>query len=113
MLGYFKIAGPTLVYQDNTAAISLSSGGVSHKRSKHFGLEFDALREYIQLGEMKIKYKPTDELAADLLTKALGPAKFIIFRDLMMGSERVQNYFINDVRVGGSEVRWGPVFTRL
>ena len=71
VLAYFKNIPPTLVYQDNTAAISLSTKGTCHKRSKHFGLEFDMFREYVRLKEMEIKYISTDELVADLLTKAL------------------------------------------
>jgi hypothetical protein len=41
-LGYFggKIP-PTELYQDNTSAITLATSGTKHKRSKHFGIEFD------------------------------------------------------------------------
>ena len=92
-LGYFKGFGPTKVYQDNQAAITLSTGGPVHRRSKHFGLEFDLFREYVALGEMEIKYKPTGELIADLLTKPLPPSKFISFRDQMMGGPEVQGHF--------------------
>jgi len=40
-LRYFPVVPPTVVYQDNTAAIALSTGAPKHKRSKHFGIEFD------------------------------------------------------------------------
>ena len=45
------------------------------------------------LGELKIKFLPTDEMVADLLTKPLPPGKFIPFRDHMMGSQDIQNHF--------------------
>src|ERR1700760_2319629 len=35
-----NILPPTKVFQDNRAALLLSAGAPSHKRSKHFGLEF-------------------------------------------------------------------------
>ena len=72
VLGHFDDIKPTLVLQDNTSAISLSTKGTCHKRSKHFGLEFDVFREYVALGELKIQYVPTDDMVADLLTKPLG-----------------------------------------
>ena len=93
VLGFFPELGPTLVYQDNKAAISLSTGGTCHKRSKHFGLEFDMFREYVALGEIKISYLSTEELVADLLTKPLATRKFIGFRDQMMGDTVRQSHF--------------------
>jgi hypothetical protein len=80
-----------VVLQDNKSAIALTQGiKVSNKRSKHFGLEFEVLREYVALGEMTIEYKESSTLVADMLTKALAGPKFISFRDLVMGSEQVR-----------------------
>ena len=45
VLGYFKVNTPTTFYQDNKSAISLSTSGTCHKRSKHFGLEFDRFKQ--------------------------------------------------------------------
>ena len=59
---------PTLVYQDNKSAISLAVVGGNHKRSKHFGIEFDKFREYVEQKEIEIHYKETDLVAADMLT---------------------------------------------
>jgi hypothetical protein len=90
-LGVFKLTGPTVVLQDNKSAIALTQGiKVSNKRSKHFGLEFEVLREYVALGEMTIEYKESSTLVADMLTKALAGPKFISFRDLVMGSGQVR-----------------------
>jgi hypothetical protein len=93
LLGFWENLAPTYVYQDNKSAITLATGGKCHKRSKHFGIEFDIFREYIQLKEMIINYRPTELLAADMLTKPLPPAKFIPFREEVMGDERKQRHF--------------------
>lgn len=86
---------PTRVYQDNKSAITLSTGGTCHKRSKHFGIEFDLFREYVSLGEIRIIYRDTEELAADMLTKSLPPEKFKRFRDEVMGGKDLQEFFSN------------------
>ena len=93
VLRYFADVAATTVYQDNTAAIALSTKAPCHKRSKHFGIEFDMFKEYVQLGEMKIEHMQTDDLTADLLTKALAIDKFQKFRANMMGEESVQLHF--------------------
>jgi hypothetical protein len=95
-LGYFKEFPPTVVKNDNTSSIKLSTGGPCHKRSKHFGIEFDLFRECVSLGEIKLEYIQTDSLAADMLTKNLPPHKFTKFRDEVMGDERLQNFFETD-----------------
>jgi len=82
-------------FQDNKSAIALSVGGVSHKRSKHFGLEFDKFREYVEQREIEIFYKETNLLAADMLTKCLPPEKFKKHRDEIMGGETEQLYFLS------------------
>ena len=70
VLGYKDVTAPTWVHQDNKSAITLSCGPkVSNKRSKHFGLEFEAFREYVTLKEMDIVYRETSDLPADMLTK--------------------------------------------
>ena len=87
-LKLFPHIPPTPIYQDNKSAITLATGGTHHKRSKHFGIEFDALREYVKLGELEIFYRPTENLPADMLTKSLPPEKFKRFREETMGGEK-------------------------
>jgi len=62
-------------------------GGTCHKRSKHFGIEFDKFREYVEQKEIEIFYKETDMLAADMFTKSLPPEKFKRHRDDHGGRE--------------------------
>ena len=92
-LKLFPHIPPTPIYQDNKSAITLATGGTHHKRSKHFGIEFDALREYVKLGELEIFYRPTENLPADMLTKSLPPEKFKRFREETMGGRREQDTF--------------------
>ena len=81
--------------QDNQSAITLSTTGTHHKRSKHFGIEFDYFKESIANGEIKLRYMETGKMLADMLTKSLPRDHFIQFRDLMMGNEQAQKHFDN------------------
>jgi len=101
VLGFFKNFGPTLVFQDNSAAIRLATEYKVHKRSKHFGVEFNSFREYVEKREMEIVHRSTDELAADMLTKSLPADKFIKFRDMVMGDSAMQDFFHPQSRVRG------------
>jgi hypothetical protein len=94
IFGLLRIDEPTTVFQDNKSAITLTQGiKVSNKRSKHFGLEFDCLREYVSLGEMKIVYRETNDLPADMLTKPLPGPKFVQYRNEIMGGPNLQKIF--------------------
>ena len=53
-LSLFKHLPVTVVHNDNKSALSLATGGTCHKRSKHFGIEFDIFRECEQLGEIQV-----------------------------------------------------------
>jgi hypothetical protein len=87
VLRFFETILPLVIFQDN------KSSGTFHKRSKHFGVEFDMFREFVSLKEIVLQHRATDELAADMLTKALPPTKFSKFRDEVMGGEKLQRFF--------------------
>lgn len=96
-LGLFSVSNPTIVYEDNTASITLaSSQGTPHKKSKHFGIEWAFFKEAVELKEVKLMHVGTDVQAADMLTKSLTTPKFAEFRDMVMGGPDLQAIF--DVR---------------
>ena len=75
---------PTIIYQDNKGTISLMKKGGNHKRSKHFTIEFDALRDYVREKEIEIKYMETHSMPADLLTKILSKQAFEKHRNFIL-----------------------------
>lgn len=93
-VGIYKLEGPTVVYEDNQSAISMANNpGVPHKRSKHYGIEFAFFKQSVELGEIVPQYVPTEEQAADMLTKTLSVVKFTEFRDKVMGLKAKQVHF--------------------
>jgi hypothetical protein len=71
---------PTIVYQDNKSTIHMAQYGGNFKRTKHILCKQMYVRERIEQGDLTLKYCPTDEMVADVLTKPLGKASFLKFR---------------------------------
>jgi hypothetical protein len=70
VLGYPQTK-PTTIYEDNSSAISISGSKKIAHRSKHIAIRYHATRDYIQKSWIAVKYCPTGEMLADLLTKPL------------------------------------------
>lgn len=66
---------PTDVYNDNTGALKLSRNAVHHSRTKHVDIRYHFCREHVDV-DVRFKHRPSTRLAADALTKALGPQLF-------------------------------------
>jgi hypothetical protein len=91
---YPVVSVPTIVFEDNTASITMASDlGTPHKRSKHFGIEWAYFKECVELAELTVVHISTEEQPADMLTKPLPSKKFVYFRDMVMGGEKLQYYF--------------------
>ncbi|KAL2888596.1 Retrovirus-related Pol polyprotein from transposon TNT 1-94 [Ceratocystis lukuohia] len=74
----------TLVLGDNQAAIKIAKSLGVKKATKHIDIQHHAIKQWIKEGRIKIGYIPTAKMAADGLTKPLGPQKMPEFR-LMIG----------------------------
>ena len=57
--------------EDNQGVIALAKNPVAHSRMKHIDIRFHYIREAQQEGIINIRYCPTDEMVADLLTKPI------------------------------------------
>ena len=62
---------PTVLYEDNNAAILFADHPGDHRRSKHINTRRHFERETVVNGEISLVYIPTAEPQADGLTKAL------------------------------------------
>jgi hypothetical protein len=75
-----------VLFQDNTAAIQLMHNGMSNsERTRHINIRYFFLTDRIESGELWVTYVPTDQMIADVLTKALKGAKFFFFRAALHG----------------------------
>jgi hypothetical protein len=73
-LGYFQDE-PTVLFEDNQSTIAIARDPQYHARSKHFDVQNHFVREKIENGIIELQYCPTDEMVADIFTKALSRPK--------------------------------------
>ncbi len=74
---------PTLIYADNKGAILLALETVYHSRTKHIDLRYHFIRHHIEQRDLRVEYCPTDNMAADVFTKALARPKLQWMRSLL------------------------------
>lgn len=71
--------GATKIFCDNLSAIAMAKNPVCHGRSKHIDIRHHFIRELVAEGLIELKSCSTEEQVADILTKALPPAKHNYF----------------------------------
>ena len=69
-LGY-PINVPSLLKMDNQSAIAVSKNPEHHSKMKHLSLRLFWLRDAVQDGLISPSFVATEEMAADIFTKAL------------------------------------------
>ena len=75
-LGYGLPSMPVSIKADNQGAIALSTDPKFHSRTKHIDVQWHFVREMVEKGCIRLEYCPTEEMAADGLTKPLEKVKF-------------------------------------
>jgi hypothetical protein len=65
----------TVMLEDNSAAIDIAGDPKHHARVKHMGIRLSFLREAVEKKVIDLKWCPTEEMLADILTKPLPPGK--------------------------------------
>ena len=75
--------GPSIVFEDNQAEISIAQKEEQSKRSKHYAIKAAFLSESYKRGFFRDAKVGTKEQLADAFTKALPRDDFIRFREWM------------------------------
>jgi len=63
--------GATTIMCDNQGCIALAKNPTHHSCTKHIDIQHHFIREKLESGEIGLKYCPTQDMVADVLTKAL------------------------------------------
>ncbi len=62
---------PVLVFVDNQGAIKMAKNDSSSTRTKHIDIQYRFVRDCLAKNLFYVDYCPTQDMAADLLTKPL------------------------------------------
>jgi len=69
--------GPTTIFEDNLAAVTLSQDLTYRGRMRHLDVGHRYVQELASRGEVTVKYVNSADQIADIFTKALPPSDFI------------------------------------
>uniref|UniRef100_A0AAV1UIR5 Uncharacterized protein n=1 Tax=Peronospora matthiolae TaxID=2874970 RepID=A0AAV1UIR5_9STRA len=68
------------IYEDNQGAIALAENPEFHKRTKHIDIRYHFVREKVEKNQVVLQYCPTQDMLADIMTKAIAAPQFTILR---------------------------------
>lgn len=71
-----KQTNSMVIYEDNQSAICMSKNPQFHGRAKHIGIKYHFIREQVEKGTVVLKYCPSKDMVADMLTKGLTKDQF-------------------------------------
>jgi hypothetical protein len=83
LLAELSTVSPTTTYSDSQGAIALIKSGAITARTKHIHIPFLFTHELVASGNIVLEYCHTDNMVADILTKALPREKVEHFVRLM------------------------------
>ena len=75
-----KLDYPVVYHEDNQSAIRVMGEEKETSRLKHIDIKFRFVQDLIQRGIIKLKYIPTTEQVADIMTKGLPVKPFVLHR---------------------------------
>ena len=68
----FPQDGPTKIYEDNQAVLNMVNNSKPTPRARHVDVQYFAIQEWRERGDIELKYIPTEINNSDAGTKALG-----------------------------------------
>jgi hypothetical protein len=77
------VTGPSTLCIDNQSAIAVGKNPEHHGRMKHLNLQHFWLRNAVEDGRILLKYVSTNDMLADILTKALPRVRVVACCDMM------------------------------
>ena len=74
----FSLLHAPVLWCDNISALALASNPVYHARTKHIEIDYHFVREKVLNRDILIKFISTNDQLADIFTKSLSSARFLL-----------------------------------
>ena len=101
------VTEPTMLYSDSQSAIALTKDGLYHTQTKHIDIWYHFICFVVQNGTINLIYCPTEDMTADMLTKALPNNKAKLFaRSLGLHVTWGEYWIWSDSDTIGKEPEW-------
>jgi hypothetical protein len=78
-----RMEGPITITQDNMSTMVMAVQGATFRRTKHLMGKESYVRERLLNREIVLKYVPTEEMVADILTKPLARGQLEKLRKML------------------------------
>ena len=75
------LPSPPTLWCDNVGALALASNPIFHARTKHIEINYHFVREKVVNNDISTRYIATVDQVADIFTKPLGRARYLLLRD--------------------------------
>ncbi len=73
------------VHENNQFTIRMAKSDKFTPRTKHIALKYHHFCSHVKNGHIEIRYCPTEDQKADLLTKPLADSAFVGLRHMLIG----------------------------
>jgi len=84
-----KLPSPSTILSDSQGSIALAKNPAFHSRTKHIDIKHHFVREQVAAGVITMKHVPTEEMAADILTKPLSRERHLKLMRVLLGMDAV------------------------
>jgi hypothetical protein len=89
------VSGTTTIWEDNHNCIAYSLNALVSEKTKHIDMKYHFVKDHVQLGTVKLRYLPTGDMVADMLTKPLPGPALVKHRNAILGaSGSMQRYHL-------------------
>ena len=81
----FQLKFHPMIYEDNQGIIALANNRVNRQRSKYIDIKYHFIRTEVNRGTLMLKYCPTEDMIADVMTTPANKAKLDKFKAFIFG----------------------------